>query len=202
MLGDATDDEKAKAHYKYDLPAIARLKYLLNFSLPTAVYDSIVTEMFDETFPGGEKAVSRQLYMTPEQIRQLGSQRQHRQPWHEHLPLGLLTETEIEKQIAGAAETLCDWAGYRPYALSYPYGSLEACSPAAAAIASAQGVGFTFTMERAGNPDLSRPLHLARFDNNDMPGGKAAHWEIGDLFERPPAAEWFAAADVASSRRQ
>ena len=91
---------------------------------------------------------------------------------------GLLSPPAIESQIALASHYLADWAGYAPYALSYPYGSRDACSPAAADVARRCGIRFAFTMERAANPDLSRPLHLARFDNNDLPGGKAARFAI------------------------
>jgi len=45
-------------------------------------------------------------------------------------------------------------------------------------------------MERAGNPDLARPLYLARFDCNDLPGGKHAQVGIGDMFKGVPPAAW------------
>jgi hypothetical protein len=46
-------------------------------------------------------------------------------------------------------------------------------------------------MERAANFDLSRPLHLARFDNNDLPGGKAARFPIDAMPAALADAEWF-----------
>jgi len=95
-----------------------------------------------------------------------------------------------------ARHYLSDWAGYAPYALSYPYGSRAACSAVAADVARRCGVRFAFTMERAANPDLTRPLHLARFDNNDLPGGKAARFEIDRLFEGVGRPKWFEAVDA------
>ncbi len=180
-LSGETDLAAATKHYIYDTTAAAQLKYLLNFSLRPAMRDQIVAEIFDEIFPGREMAMSRKLYMSPEQIAELGRHEAIGSHSHDHLPLGLLARDEIEAQISLAAHYLTDWAGYAPYALSYPYGSRDASSLAAAEIARRHGVEFAFTTERAANFDLSRPLHLARFDNNDLPGGKAARFQIDQL---------------------
>jgi hypothetical protein len=55
------------------------------------------------------------------------------------------------------------------------------------------GFEFAFTMERAANPDLRKPLFLARFDNNDLPGGKAAAWSVENLYQCLPVTKWYAA---------
>jgi peptidoglycan/xylan/chitin deacetylase (PgdA/CDA1 family) len=193
-LTDSADPTAATNHYVYDTPAAAQLKFLLNFSLPPIERDAIVAEIFEEQFPGRETAMSRQLYLAPEQIAELGRHGAIGSHAHDHLPLGLLSPSASETQITLANHYLSDWAGYAPYALSYPYGSREACSPAAAGVASRCGIRFAFTMERAANTDLARPLHLARFDNNDLPGGKAARFGIDQLFEGVGDAKWFEAA--------
>ncbi|HEX4143231.1 MAG TPA: polysaccharide deacetylase family protein [Pirellulales bacterium] len=192
-LPTENDAAAATNHYIYDTPAAAQLKFLLNFSLPPAARDAIVAEVFDERFPGREMAMSRQLYLEPEQIAELGRHEAIGSHAHDHLPLGLLPTAAIETQTAMASHYLSDWAGYAPYAMSYPYGSREACSVTAADVARRCGIRFAFTMERAANPDLSRPLHLARFDNNDLPGGKAARWGIDKLFEGGGSPKWFEA---------
>ncbi len=198
-LSEGTDQAAATNQYLYDTPAAAQLKFLLNFSLPPVERDAIVAEIFDELFPGREMTMSRQLYMTPEQIAELGRQGAIGSHAHDHLPLGLLPQAAVATQLSLASQYLSDWAGYTPYALSYPYGSREASSPAAAAVAQQCGIRFAFTTERAANPDLTRPLHLARFDNNDMPGGKAARWGIDELAGGMGRAKWFAAPPAATS---
>ena len=45
-------------------------------------------------------------------------------------------------------------------------------------------------MERAGNFGLERPMHLARFDCNDVPGGKHCALEPADLFDTVAPARW------------
>ncbi len=54
LAGD-TDPAAAARHYIYDTPAAAQLKYLLNFSLPPAERDAIVTEIFAEMYPGAKR---------------------------------------------------------------------------------------------------------------------------------------------------
>ncbi len=57
--------------------------------------------------------------------------------------------------------------------------------------AAAEGVELGFTAERAANIDLGRPLQLARFDSNDLPGGKQPCVAAAALFESAPRAQWY-----------
>jgi peptidoglycan/xylan/chitin deacetylase (PgdA/CDA1 family) len=192
-LPAAVDEAKATAHYKYDDAPTARLKYLLNMALPPQTRDALVDVLFEDVFAGRESEISRQLYMNRRQIAELAQRESVGTHAHEHLPLGLLPAEEAERQLAESVNLLSEWTGRPPYALSYPYGSRDASSPAVAAAARRQGIEFAFTMERAGNPDLRAPLHLARFDNNDMPGGKAAAWPAEKLFDAVTPRSWYAA---------
>lgn len=190
-IDDDADGDKATAHYKYDTPEIKRLKYLLNFTLNRQQRDAIISEMFDEFFNHSEKEISEDFYMTREQIADLGGLEFVGNHAHEHLPLGLLNSEIQHQQLSRSGELLADWAGYHPYALSYPYGSRDAANQVASQVAATHGIRFAFTMERAGNIDLDEPLHLARFDGNDMPGGKAPLWEAAELFNAAPIRTWF-----------
>ncbi len=188
-LGETPADvpeEQATGHYQYDGSAVAKLKYLLNFTLAPAIRDAVVDALFAERFD--ERAESGRLYMSREQIAELGAADAVGSHAHEHVPLGLLDGEEAADQIRQAQGLLADWAGSAPYALSYPYGSAEAATPGVAAAAAAEGVAFAFTTERAANPTLERPLLLARYDNNDLPGGKAARLPLEGLFDHAAAA--------------
>ncbi len=190
-IDDTVDQDKAAAHYKYDTPETKRLKYLLNFSLNRDQRDAIIREMFDEFFDHSEKTISEELYMNLDQIAELGRREFIGNHAHEHLPLGLLSSEHLHQQLGRSAKLLTDWAGYCPYVLSYPYGSRDAANRTAARVAERYGIRFAFTMERAGNPDLDEPLHLSRFDSNDVPGGKAALWEASQMFDAVTARTWF-----------
>jgi hypothetical protein len=83
--------------------------------------------------------------------------------------------------------------------LSYPFGEHDACSTEVAAEARALGIAFAFTMERAANVDLEFPLHLARFDSNDAPGGKRPYWRGSEFFALAPCATWYRSSPVRAS---
>ncbi|MFM8392990.1 MAG: polysaccharide deacetylase family protein, partial [Acidobacteriota bacterium] len=102
----------------------------------------------------------------------------------------LLDPAEARRDIGQSLERIASWTGRRPVAFSYPFGSREACAPHVAVSAAELGIRFAFTVERAGNDNLDQPLHLARFDCNDLPGGKASAWTGETLFSEIPIREW------------
>jgi peptidoglycan/xylan/chitin deacetylase (PgdA/CDA1 family) len=184
------DAKKAASQYKYDSHKVAELKYLLNFILNPAERDPLIEACFAEAFPGQEARISRELYLSQQQITELGRDKCIGTHGHQHLPLGLLSANAIFENVQLSLLSLESWAGYRPFALSYPYGSKDACSQAVAATAARLGIAFAFTMEPAGNANLANPLLLARFDNNDLPGGDAAKWTVENLFASMPRSSW------------
>jgi hypothetical protein len=191
-------DDRFKAEvavqYRYDAPDVAKLKYLLNLGLEPGLRDSLLDELFDEVFPGAERKMSDELYMTRAQMKDLAEAGAIGNHSHEHLPLGLIPPAAAREQLQTAADFLEAWTGHRPFTFSYPYGSRAATSPAVGAIAAESGYDFGFTMERAANRDFSEPVHLARFDTNDVPGGKAAKFTVDDLFSKAPSRSWYGQA--------
>jgi peptidoglycan/xylan/chitin deacetylase (PgdA/CDA1 family) len=192
------DAERARIQYEYDTPDVARLKFLLNLTLTASERAVLIDQCFAERFEGLEAQVSEQLYMDPYQIGQLARDGGVGVHGHEHLPLGMMPAVEIGGQIAPCVRYLDMMIGYRPFALSYPFGEREACSLQAAAVAAQYGIEFAFTMERAGNPNLDYPLHLGRFDCNDVPGGKRPYWPDERFFASAARASWHRASSVLS----
>ncbi|MFN7827856.1 MAG: polysaccharide deacetylase family protein [Acidobacteriota bacterium] len=183
--------EVALTHYNYDAPEVACLKYALNFVLTPADRAELIDGCFDERFEGAEGSLSRQLYLGPAELRRLSEAGCLGSHGDDHRPLGLLDPAEARRDLARSLERLTSWTGRRPVALSYPFGSHEACAPHVAVSAAELGIRFGFTVERAGNDNLEQPLHLARFDCNDLPGGKAAGWNGETLFREIPVREWY-----------
>lgn len=178
-------------HYRYDTPEVAKLKYLLNFVLDVDTLKPVIDEVFRDCFgESEEERMSKALYMDVDQIRELAEQGAIGSHSHQHLPLGLLSPEEIRLQLGLSIEWIEGWTGRKPAALSYPYGSPEACGGEVSRVAADCGFAYAFSMERAGNAALDRPLKLARFDNNDMPGGKASKWAIESLFDTVPERQW------------
>ena len=184
------DIDKAVTQYRYDTLEAACLKYLLNFELDWVKRDQLIEDCFSEVFPGQEAQISRDLYLDVSQIKELAHVASIGNHSHEHFPLGLLSAEAMAEQVRLPNRLLESWTGEQPFAMSYPYGSEDVCSPEVSAVAAQLGIEFAFTMERAGNEDLSHPLHLARFDSNDVPGGKAFRGMASEFFDLVPTASW------------
>jgi peptidoglycan/xylan/chitin deacetylase (PgdA/CDA1 family) len=183
-------DGSAEMQYPYDPPEVARVKYLLNAQLAHDDRDRLIDACFSEVYPGQESAMSRDLYMETAQIRSLAERGCIGSHLHDHLSIGFLSEHAAQEQIHLSIVYLEKWTGLRPFAMSYPYGSRQICPPSVGALAAKDGIEFAFTMERAGNRKLDLPLHLARFDCNDVPGGKSCQWKAEEFFESVPTANW------------
>lgn len=182
---------QAPKHYVYDAPEVAQLKYFLTFVLPFRDRDLLISTIFNELYPGAEGQISRELYMREDQIQEIGRAGCIGSHCHEHLPLGLLDESEIRRLVQLSVGRIAQWVGEPPYAMSYPYGNPDSSSETAGRLAAEEGIEFCFTMERAANRDLFLPMHLARFDYNDLPGGKKPLYGLQDLFDSVPDATWF-----------
>jgi peptidoglycan/xylan/chitin deacetylase (PgdA/CDA1 family) len=157
--------------YRYDRPEDARLKYLFNMTLPAEHREGIIAEIFATHFRD-EAQVSRDLYMSRDQVRRLSDAGMLGAHGHEHLVLGSLLAAEAQRQVKLCCELIREWTGRVPVAFSYPFGMREAVSRSVLSAARDAGIRFAFTMERAANRTLPRPLLLARLDCNDVPGGK------------------------------
>lgn len=181
------DREKATAQYRYDTPQTAVLKYMLNFVLDRTVRDTLIDAFFAQRFPDSAAMIA-DFYMNEGQLKALAKRGYLGTHAHMHLPLGTLTREQVRWQIAESLQYLETWTGQRPTAISYPYGSPLAAPPWVGEIADAFGLKFGFTIEKAANDDLTEPLMLARFDNNDMPLGKAARYTLENLFIEAPLA--------------
>ena len=183
--------ERAVAHYRYDDPDTAELKYLLNFVLDPEERDRRLAGLFAEALGRDESEAATALYMDWDALGALAAAGCLGCHTHRHLPLGRLAPEVAEAEVADSMRLLTERTGVRPAGISYPYGSKDACGPVVADAAARAGCRFGFTMERAGNRDLRRPLLLARIDHNDAPGGKAARWTTDDLFDAIGASRWW-----------
>jgi peptidoglycan/xylan/chitin deacetylase (PgdA/CDA1 family) len=182
------DSAEAAASYPWDTSEVAGIKHFLNHQLAPEVAETLIGSYFEEVFGNNEAAVSRGLYMDHEHLRMLGARGYLGSHGDRHVPLGRLPRAAVQENVRISLELLAEWTGVRPFALSYPYGTLDACPPEAGAAAAAVGVEIAFTSEPAANMDLSQPLHLARFDCNDLPGGRRPCSDLAALFTDAPRA--------------
>lgn len=176
------DAERAVGHYIYDSPAVARLKFLLNFSLAESDREHIVGRLFSGVGGFDEAAVSRGLYMTRDQVAELAAHDAIGSHTHTHRALGLVDAAVMERDIAQSLNHLRDWTGRDIDSLSYPYGSRAASPVEAARVAYGCGVRMAFTMERAGWDGSTSPLLIPRAAENDLPGGRTPRWDADRIF--------------------
>jgi len=187
--GQFFDEQAAQRQYRYDDDETARLKYLLNFGLEPTFRDAMIHELFQEVFTC-EASVSKQLYMGREEISSLAEFEAVGSHAHQHAPLARCSMDEAATLVGDSVDWIEQKTGFRPYALSYPYGTRTSVDRRVAEEAKRQGIEFAFTTERAANLDLRRPLFLARFDSNDVPGGKACSDSPATFIARLPFSDW------------
>jgi peptidoglycan/xylan/chitin deacetylase (PgdA/CDA1 family) len=169
------DQAVAEAHYRYDSPEAARVKYLLNMALKPAERDRAVDAVFAEVFPD-ESAFCRDLYMDRDDVAALrGSIGAHS---YGHEPLTLLSPEELDSDLDRLKSVLEGLAGEEIRTFSYPHGTAGTVDLGVARQLEAHGFRVAFTMERALNRTLEEPLLLGRLDANDAPGGKRPLDEI------------------------
>lgn len=157
--------------YKYDTEDVRRLKYFLNFVVPADALDRASLHLL-EKHVGSEGEVSRRLYMNEPAWRELakhGSLGSHAMT---HFPLGQLSAARLVGELERSRSTLESFTGTSISSISYPYGGPTAVTLEVERAAAAAGYSVGFTMERALNRTLTRPLLLGRLDANDAPGGK------------------------------
>jgi peptidoglycan/xylan/chitin deacetylase (PgdA/CDA1 family) len=169
VSAESIDPVLAEAHYRYDTPEAARVKYLLNMALQPAERDRAVDALFAEEFRD-EAEFCRELYMGPEEIAALrGSVGAHS---YGHEPLTMLSASDLDLDLDRLGVLFETFVGEPIRTFSYPHGTPGTVDVRVARALEARGFAAAFTMERALNRSLAEPLLLGRLDANDAPGGK------------------------------
>lgn len=187
--------EEAKAalqHYNYDDPNDAVLKFILNFKLDFYEKETVINGLFDFFFSQAERnEFHSSLYMDLEILKRLDSKGFLGSHTYSHQPLGMLDDETLLEEFEKSNKFFIKHLNSSPKAVSYPYGSKESCTPRVFDLAKKFNHSFGFTMERAGNNTLKqKALHLARFDCNDVIGGKFSYFRKGEMFEKMKLSNW------------
>lgn len=186
------EKELAIAHYNYDPTEEAILKYILNFKMNFHTKDLVINTLFEERFSKEEIFnFHESLYMTKPMLKyldQIGFLGSHT---YSHQPLGLLPSEKLISEFEKSHSFFQDIGVQAPRSVSYPYGSRDSCSQPVLDMAKQFQFQFGFTMERAGNRFIKEnALRLARFDCNDVIGGKYSLFDPGKMFEQMQISSW------------
>jgi len=158
--------------YRYDEPAVAQMKFYLNFVLPPALKGRAISRIFAQEVEE-ERTFCEHLYMNRQEIREL-----HRRTGgvglhsYNHQPLAVMETDDSYKDIRKNLALLQEIIGEPPISISYPFGGADAVSDDIEKICRNLGLVLGFTTERSFNRTLQRPLLFARVDTNDALGGK------------------------------
>lgn len=185
-----TKNEKKAAllHYNYDTEENAILKYFLNFKLSFEQQEDLIEPLFSTFFD--EEELAEDLYFSEEMLQELHLKGVLASHSHRHLPLGRLASSEVKKEMENTQSFFMKTFGQRAKALSYPYGSRDSCE-GIGDILQETGFKLGFTMERAANNSLHEDsLLLARYDCNDLPGGKNDLFNNKNPFEKAGLRKW------------
>ncbi|GGW78648.1 polysaccharide deacetylase family protein [Salegentibacter mishustinae] len=185
-----TDMEKKAAlhHYNYDTKENAILKYFLNFKLGLEEQKGFIEPLFSEVF--NEDEVVQDLYFSEAMLQDLHKKNVLGSHSHLHLPLSRIETSEVKEELINTQNFFLEKFGQKAQALSYPYGSKDSCEGIGDLLQEA-GFQLGFTMERAANQSLEEDsLLLARYDCNDLPGGKNDLFNNQNPFEKAALRKW------------
>jgi peptidoglycan/xylan/chitin deacetylase (PgdA/CDA1 family) len=159
-----------KAVYIYDDEKSAEIKYILNFILSYKEQEEIINELFIKYFD--ENKLLSELYMSNENLKELGNLKYLGSHTHSHYPLGLLKTENIIKELENSKTFFETLTKTKIETVAYPYGTDESCTHEVAKLAVATGYKFGFTTKRGANSSAQNKMLLNRFDCNDLIGGK------------------------------
>ncbi|MGZ0017442.1 polysaccharide deacetylase family protein [Yeosuana sp. AK3] len=160
------DIGKMKATYIYDDEKSAQIKYILNFVLDYKEKEEIINEIFIKYFD--EEEVLDKLYMSTENLKELGSLKYLGSHTHSHYPLGLLNSNTIMKELKVSKDFFEILTNSKIETVAYPYGTDEVCTEKVYKLAYKAGYKFGFTTKRGVNSGKQNNLFLNRFDCNDL----------------------------------
>jgi peptidoglycan/xylan/chitin deacetylase (PgdA/CDA1 family) len=116
---------QAERAYKYDTPLVARLKFALNFVLPSELVDEVTSQMFVNRGID-EAGFCERTYMTESHLRSLAD-RGHVVGVHGHIhaPFSRLGDA-LSDDVATNVTYLTKATGRAPSWVAYPYGRADA----------------------------------------------------------------------------
>lgn len=160
--------EKYAIGNRFDDGNVIFIKRMLQTVLPERLRSSIASDLFTRYVGIKEETLSRELYMSEEQI---GVLKRHGMfigvHGYEHCWLGNVSVDKMKTDIAAGLEALDGYIDRKKWVMNYPYGSynsyvLDFVSEMGACLGLTTEVGIA-------NIGVDNPLILPRLDCNDFP---------------------------------
>ena len=167
--GDEAWIVRAEGTYKYDTPVVARLKFALNFILPSELVDDVTSRMFANRGID-EGRFCEQTYMTEAHLLSLAD-RGHvvGVHGHAHAPFSRLGESLLD-DVGANVDYLADAVGRPPSWVAYPYGRADAVPDDAvlASLFDRFDLKIGLTLMGTWNIGAESPARLNRINTNEV----------------------------------
>jgi len=168
--GSSADIDPAlvRRTYRWDMPEVGRLKYLINFALDADVRDRLLDTMFADHF-GDEHAFARALYLSWDEAREMQAHGML-MGGHSHTHIALEAHRDRQdEELARCAQTLHRHLKSQTlWPFSYPYGKPDTFS--SATIESLRKLHFNsaFATVVGNNYPGQDPFQIRRIDPKDL----------------------------------
>jgi len=161
-------DESAVAN-RFDPAEVVFCKRMLQRDLPSGLRQAITHELFSRYVSSDEASFSRELYMTPEQIRMISKYQMYvGSHGYEHRWLNTLPLHEQESEIDQSIEFMnYVGANTKRWIMCYPYGEYD--DSLISVLKARNCVAGLTTAVGLATVDGSNALTLPRLDTNDLP---------------------------------
>ncbi len=173
------DDFRLKTYRSQDNDhATEELKRILNYYISYEYREKLLDELMQEAFEIDESELSRQFYMTPNQIRELDAEGMiigsH---GANHLVFSKLSASQQQSEITNSTDFIEQVTGKETRFFCYPYGGFHSFNDTTERLLTENGISATFNVESrdVSNTDIiTRPQALPRYDCNQFPHGEAS----------------------------
>lgn len=164
--------------YPWDIPEVAKFKYMFNFLLPAAAKDRAVRKLF-ERYIGPEAAISRELYFSWEEAHTMQRAGMliggHT---HRHQALSTLSEADLRQDLQACRGLLqTRLLPQETWPFSYPYGKRDSFTATAVGELKRLSFDCAFSTEPGLDPAGADPFCIRRVDCKAAPpysAGRAA----------------------------
>lgn len=163
------DSAAAAEQYPLDDAGAQQVKYFLNFVLKSDESRAWIDKMFEQA-AGDETAASAALYMDHADLRFLAARGMIGTHAHSHVPLAMLDEASIRRELEQSLDVLEAIAGVRMRGVSYPYGGPTAANESVGRIAAACGLSYGLSMQSGVNGGHENRMLLKRIDTKNVCG--------------------------------
>ncbi len=156
--------------YRYDASPDLAAKHLLNYELPFAVSDHVLSDLFAAHL-GDETAFARGLYVAPEMVREMAAGGMtfgfHTE---RHPVLSRLDGVVQRAELHGGAARVRALTGQESVPFCYPYGHPHTYDVHTLAALDEGGYAAAFnTVRRLARPAADPRFEIPRFDTRDLP---------------------------------